>query len=231
MNLDLQPKVPSNLSPHAREVLERLRGEPDSGAFVLGGGVALSHYCEYRVTYDLDMWWTAAPDESAWRTATTIMRELASRHGLLFLERGWGDTRSLEWRTAANKAFSFQVSQRTVTLDPPRASAWQPVLLETFRDNVAAKMNALIARGAPRDISDIFELCSRGFISPSECWLLWRQKNPGRDSEVARGEVLRHLAGLETRRPLEAISNPDERFRATTVRGFLRSVFCAPCKP
>lgn len=227
MRTDLQPKVPSNLSPYARELLERLCSQPEAKAFVLGGGVALSHYCEYRPTFDLDAWWMATPDEKAWGAATEIMRDLAAKHGLDYLERGWDETRSSEWRSGSNKVFSFQVSRRTVTLDPPMQSAWSPVQIESFRDNVAGKMNALVARCAPRDIVDVFELCQHGYVNPSECWILWRRKNADRDPEAARGEVLRHLAGLEGRRPLEKITKPDERVRAAAVRTFMKTIFCA----
>jgi len=226
MRTDLQPKVPVNLSPYARELLERLREEPSAKAFVLGGGVALSHYCEYRQTFDVDAWWRGEPEAEAWESATRIMRELAAQHGLDYLERGWEETRSSEWRSGSNKVFSFQVSRRTVNLDPSLASAWSPVRIETFRDNLAAKMNALVVRGAPRDILDVFELCQRNLVSPSECWELWRLKNANGDPEAARGEVLRHLAALEGRRPLEKIANPGQRARAAEVRAFVRNLFC-----
>jgi hypothetical protein len=52
-----QPKVPASLDPLARDILERLKGRPEARAVVLGGGVALQHYLEYRRTVDLDAWW------------------------------------------------------------------------------------------------------------------------------------------------------------------------------
>lgn len=41
-----EPKVPENLNPMAREILDRLKGRPEAHAIVLGGGVALQHYLD-----------------------------------------------------------------------------------------------------------------------------------------------------------------------------------------
>ena len=56
------PEVPANLDPLAREVLEGLRGHAAAEAIVLGGGVALQHYCEFRTTLDIDARWAARTD-------------------------------------------------------------------------------------------------------------------------------------------------------------------------
>jgi hypothetical protein len=55
-----EPKVPIRLHPIAQEILEELSRAPQSGGIIIGGGVALQHYCEYRATVDLDAWWAAA---------------------------------------------------------------------------------------------------------------------------------------------------------------------------
>lgn len=225
---DLQPKVPGNLPPLGRELLDLLRGQDPSRSFVLGGGVVLNHYHEFRPTHDLDAWWLTAADESAWALARSAMQELARRHGLDYSERQWNETRSAELRAASRKAFSFQVSVRDIMLDAPVASAWQPVLIESFRDNLGAKMNALVGRGAPRDLADVVTVCAAGLVTPADCWELWQRKNPGGDPDTARRNVLHHLASLEARRPLEAFQSAEERERAAQVRSFLRHQFCRP---
>ena len=53
----MEPTRPKNLNPLAQEVLAELRANSASEHIVLGGGVALSHYHEYRPTVDLDAWW------------------------------------------------------------------------------------------------------------------------------------------------------------------------------
>lgn len=75
------------------------------------------------------------------------------------------------------KVFSFQISRRTVYLDEAIPAEWQPVWIETLRDNAASRMVALVERGAPRDLRDIYELCHRGLLTVAECWRLWLLKN------------------------------------------------------
>lgn len=227
MLADPQPQVPAGLTPFARGLLEALRGRPEAAAFVLGGGVALSHYAEYRTTHDVDAWWAATPDEAAWDSARAAMERLAAQAGAEVLERGWGETRSCELKRGARKLFSFQASIRTIGLDPPRPSAWAPLWLETFRDNLASKMNALVARGAPRDFADIAEICRRGLATPADCWALWQLKNPRRPRLEALADVLRHLNGIELRRPLDRVP-PADRDRAAAVRRFIREELCPP---
>lgn len=50
-----------------------------------------------------------------------------------------------------------------------------PILIETVRDNVASKMNALVDRGAPRDFLDIRAVIVKGLVSVEECWALWQR--------------------------------------------------------
>jgi len=91
----------------------------------------------------------------------------------------WGDTESYELLQDRRKVFSFQISSRTRYLDTPGDAQWAPVLIETLRDNVASKMVALVERGAPRDMRDVYELCTREMLTIDECWQLWRDKKPG----------------------------------------------------
>jgi len=46
-------------------LLESLTGQSEAAEIVIGGGVALSHYLQYRDTVDLDAWWRAEPRADA----------------------------------------------------------------------------------------------------------------------------------------------------------------------
>jgi hypothetical protein len=120
-----------------------------------------------------------------------------------------------------------QVALRSVALDAPLQSAWAPVLIETFRDNLGAKMNALVGRGAPRDFADVFEVCRRGLATPGDCWLLWQQKNSDQNESEAKSRVLLHLEQIAARRPLSNVSDPAERQRAEQVRAWVKQSLCA----
>lgn len=224
---DLQPKVPCNLPLQGRELLESLAGVPEAAEFVLGGGIALGHYAEYRRTHYVDAWWRSAPDEAAWAAATERMRTLAQKYVLEYGERSWGTTRSAELRAGSQKRFSFQISRREVGLDEPLPSHWTPLLIETFRDNLAAKMNALVGRGAPRDFQDIHEVFQRSLAGIEDCWSLWRLKNPGNELAAAQRAVLNHLARIESRRPLATVP-ATERPRADAIRHFVHDRLCLP---
>ena len=101
--------------------------------------------------------------------------------------------------------------------------------IDSFRDLVAAKMKALVERGAPRDFRDIHALCDAQRIDPRSCWDLWRrrQKLAQGDTSSARARlaVETHLARIETLRPLEAIEDPAQRTRAQSLRAWFRGEF------
>ena len=229
--LDPKPRVPANLNPFARELLELLRGQPAARHIILGGGVALSHYLEYRETVNVHAWWRQGlggePREESLALLRPAMRGLAERHGLEFLEREFGDTRSLELRRGKKKIFSFQVSRRDVELDPPVPAEWSPVLIETFRENLAAKMNALVNRGAPRDFTDIATACHAGCVTIEECWALWLVKNLAGNVPERKINLVRMLEQIAARRPLDDIHDPAQRAEAAAVREFFRGQFCA----
>ena len=119
-----------------------------------------------------------------------------------------------------------RTSLQDVRLDPPLTSSWKPVLIETLRDNLAAKMNALVGRGAPRDFVDVFELCRRGFCSVDDCWNLWLEKNAEHSIREAKLNVLRHLELIEARRPLLSITDDSARARAQRLRDWVRAELC-----
>jgi predicted nucleotidyltransferase component of viral defense system len=111
--------------------------------------------------------------------------------------------------------------ERTRVAGPP---AWQPILVESLADNVGAKMNALVQRGAPRDFLDIRELVRRGIASVEQCWDWWSRKNPSIDVRQARAQALRHLEEMEQRRPIDAIGDPRDRSAARRAREWIRRV-------
>ncbi len=57
---------------------------------------------------------------------------------------------------------------RSIELDPPLPSGWEPILVESLADNVGAKMNAVVERGAARDFLDVRELATRGIVTVEE---------------------------------------------------------------
>jgi hypothetical protein len=224
---DVAPSAPANLNPYARELLEALAGQPGAAQIVIGGGVALSHYLNYRPTVDLDAWWRGDVSAETLALVRRIMQDMAARRGMQYRVRRWGETESHELLQEPGKVFSFQISSRTRYLEEPRPARWTPVLIETLQDNVASKMVALVERGAPRDLRDIYELCQGGILTVAECWQLWRDRNPGRDDREGRDKVLFHVERLGLQRPLEAIASPADRANAAAVRHWFRVTFCA----
>ncbi|MBV8367529.1 MAG: nucleotidyl transferase AbiEii/AbiGii toxin family protein [Candidatus Eremiobacteraeota bacterium] len=222
----MEPVKPKHLNPFAAAFLERLQGQSQAEQFVLGGYFALKHYLDYRETGDVDAWWRSREDPHALAAAREAFMQTAAEFGYSVRERTWGETISLEAFDGGNKAFSFQVSVRTVEIDPPVASPWGRFPIETLDDNVASKMMALVARGAPRDFVDIKEIVDSGLLTIDRCWQLWNAKRPGIEIEDARLRVKMHLATIEARRPIERIPAA-ERPAAERLRAWYRDVFTA----
>jgi hypothetical protein len=228
---DSTPTQPERLHTLAKEVLEELREQPAAAAFILGGGVALQHYCEYRDTRDIDAWWATLPEADAEALLRSVMEKVGARHGLSLRMRNWGETQSYELQQSGQTVFSFQVAVRSVSLESPRQSAWPPVQIETLLDNLGAKMNALVARGAPRDFLDVFMVVQRDLTAVNELWIAWSKKNPGKEIVEANVNVLRRLHELETRRPLVSIAEPAERAQAAKVRAWVVNELCRQVSP
>jgi hypothetical protein len=219
---DQQPEARQRLEGLAEDILSSLRGCPDAGEIVLGGYFALKQYVDYRTTHDLDAWWRTGRTERVTACIRRVMREVGERHGLKYAEREWGETASFELSDDRRKVFSFQIAVRSLELEPPRPSSWTPVLVESLADNVGNKMNALVQRGAARDFLDIREVVTRGIVSVEQCWDWWARKNPAVDVHQARVLALRHLEALESRRPIEAIADPEQRAAALEAREWIR---------
>lgn len=223
---NLTPTTPSRLHTLAKEILDELRDQPAAAAIILGGGVALQHYCEYRDTRDIDAWWANLPVTDAEALLSSVMEKVGKRHALLLRVRNWGETQSYELQQAGQTVFSFQIAVRSVSLEASRESAWPPVQIETLIDNLGAKMNALVGRGAPRDFLDVFTVVERGLSTVNELWGVWSKKNPGKEVAEARVNVLRRLHELEARRPLDSISDSEERANANMLRTWVKSDLC-----
>jgi len=216
---------PRSLDPLAERVLALLSGRPEAGGIILGGYLALQHYVDYRVSHDIDAWWADRADPAVERIIRLVMRQVAAEAGMALEERRFGETLSFELVHEGQQRFSFQIAVRSVALEEAQPSAWPPLRLETLADNVGAKMNALVNRGAPRDFLDIHAVVTADLLTPARCWELWQAKNPGAAIEAARQNLLLHLAGLDARRPVESIADPAARERARTVRQWFKDVF------
>jgi len=216
---------PPSIDPFADAVLQALATRRESSELVLGGYLALQHYVDYRKTHDIDAWWRGRASPVTERAILETMRRIADKEGFDVREKRFGETYSVELVRAEKKAFSFQIAVRSVELEPPLASAWPPILIESRADTVGSKMNALVDRGSPRDFVDIKMIVEKNLATVEDCWNLWQQKNSGEIIQSASQKVEHHLAALEARRPLSMISNVAERSRAQAVRSWFRSEF------
>jgi len=99
-------------------------------------------------------------------------------------------------------------------------------VIETLDDNIASKMMALVARGAPRDFVDITEIVDARLVSAARCWELWAEKKPGIELEDARVRVQTHLARIEARMPIERLP-VERREAAAELRAWYRDDFTA----
>ncbi len=219
------PEKPRNLDPLAEKVLGGLAGRVEASEIVLGGYFALQHYTDYRTTHDIDAWWRSKPSAMAERAIAQAMREVSGLTGHDLRERRFGETISFEMHRAGKKRFSFQIAVRSVELEPPGPSPWPPIVLETLHENIGAKMNALVERGAARDFLDIAHLAQAKLTTPAECWTLWSRKNPGGSLDAAKSKVAFHLMTLESRRPLDSIQDAVERAKAQQTREWFRREF------
>ncbi len=227
-----QPTPPRHLDPIVREILEQLRHQSAAATIVLGGGVAFKHYLDYRDTHDLDAWWapnTTLPErEAALRAFRDLLQSIATRHGLLLNERRYSDVASLELHDPARRkaVCSLQVASRDRYIGSPAPTVWPPLQIEALTDTLASKMTALIARGAPRDMLDVYTACHHGLATVGELWALWQEKNPALGVRDAQQQILAHVTALEARRPLSNLPHA-EREAAGKIRTWLDTVLAA----
>jgi hypothetical protein len=189
----------------------------------LGGAFGLAHYYEYRLTHDVDAWWMPEAMAEERQRVVQAIQDALQPFGPVQV-RTWGDVVSVELRQEERTVFSFQVAHRSAQLARPQPVPWTDVWLDSFPDLVAAKMVALVERGAPRDFRDIYTLCHAEVTTAKQCWTLWRQRQhlASSDTDVARARlaVQTHLARIAVHRPLNQITDPIERAAAEKVRNW-----------
>ena len=217
----VQPRRPAHMPDHAEVCLHALAANGLGEKISLGGAFGLLHYLDYRPTHDVDAWWipsaTAEDRSQVVRVIEATLQPLGQ-----VKRRAWGDVVSVELMLEGKTVFSFQVAHRSAQLEPPAPAPWTNVLLDSFPDLLASKMVALVERGAPRDVRDIYAVCQAGLATPQECWELWRrrQRLAGSDTDSARARlaVETHLARIAQHRPLKEIADPAARAEAEQVR-------------
>lgn len=87
-------------------------------------------------------------------------------------------------------------------------------------------MTALVSRGAPRDMLDVYMAYREHLATVDALWELWRARNSGQDEHQARTQILHHLAALEARRPLVQVPTTGQE-QAREVRVWLRDRLAA----
>ncbi len=224
----LQPHKPSNLSRYAQVCLQALVEAGLSNHLSLGGAVGLFHYLDYRATHDVDAWWSEAVTERQKRDVVDTLTVALSEFGRVSV-RSWGDVVSVELLQENKVVFSFQIAARTIRLQEPVSAGWIDVPLDSLPDLLAAKMTALVERGAPRDFLDIYSLCEAGVVTVDECWSTWRQRRvmSGDNGDLSRARLAieTHLQRIALHRPLETIADPGQREQARRVREWFSNVF------
>ena len=224
----LQPHRPQQMSEHAEACLLALSAQGLGQKISLGGAFGLAHYYEYRPTHDVDVWWMPETTAEERQQVVQTIQDALRPFGPVQV-RTWGDVVSVELRQEERTVFSFQVAHRSAQLAPPQPVPWADVWLDSFPDLVAAKMVALVERGAPRDFRDIYTLCQAGVTTAEQCWSLWRRRQQlaGSDTDVARARlaVQTHLARIALHRPLNQIADPTERAAAAQVRTWFKEGF------
>jgi predicted nucleotidyltransferase component of viral defense system len=196
--------------------------------FSLGGALGLLHYLDYRPTHDVDAWWVASATAEDQRQVIQTIEATLQPLGTV-QTRAWGEVISVELMREGKTVFSFQVARRSVQLEPSALVSWTDVLLDSFADLLASKMVALVERGAPRDVRDIYAVCQAGLATPRQCWVLWRRRQQlaGSDTDPARARlaVETHLARIAQHRPLSEIGDSTKRAEADHVRRWLTEEF------
>lgn len=225
----IAPRVPKEVSPFARACINALAVDGLGRYLSIGGAFGLAHYHEYRPTHDLDAWWRQPVGRGDRDLVVAQLTKALEPFGVV-RTRAWGDVVSVELEQAGTTVFSFQIADRSAQIEACIDGVWPGGLgLDSFDDLVAAKMSALVERGAPRDFRDIHSLCEAGLCSPGQCWHLWesRQRLARQDADRARARsaIVTHLARLAAARPLDRIVDPEQRAKAAHLRAWFEKEF------
>lgn len=219
---------PVNMDALAEECLRALCQNGLGGYISIGGALGLLHYLDYRGTRDADAWWNDPVAESEKQKVIEIIRQVLISKGNVKI-RSWGDVVSIELEKVGRIVFSFQIAKRSARLGESRKTGWADIWVDSLEDLVAAKMTALIERGAPRDFRDIFAICRARLASPADCWAFWnkRQILAGSDADRKRaGLALQtHLKRIALQRPIEKIQDMRARAEAVELRAWFNGVF------
>ena len=220
--------APKNASEYAKLTLESLAAHHLGDKLSLGGAFGLLHYLDYRPTRHVDAWWLATTTAAEQEAVLTVIEEALSQYGEV-RQRSWGDVASIELRQGQQVVFSFQIARRSAQLYPSTLAEWTDVLLDSLADVIASKMVALVERGAPRDFRDIYEVCQAQLTTPDQCWKWWEQRQHLAGSDIdhyrARLAVETHLARISQHRPLEQITDQNQRAAAQQVREWFLTEF------
>ncbi len=226
--MSIEPRRPKQISEYAQASLNALASTGHGKWISLGGAFGLAHYLEYRGTHDVDAWWLESATNDARQQVVHTLENALRPFGQV-RTRSWGDVVSVELVREGKAVFSFQIARRSAQLAESLPSSWPGIRIDNFDDLVASKMVALVERGAPRDLLDIFTLCQRGLIDVSHCWNLWdkRQRLAGEDADRHRAElaIRTHLERIELARPLDEINNSKERAAAERLRNWFKKEF------
>ena len=224
----LAPRRPKHISEYAVACLQALVAHDLADRISLGGALGLLHYLDYRPTYDADAWWAAHASREERQQVVSVLESTLEVHGQVRV-RSWGDVVSVELQQGGATVFSFQIARRSALLEAPALAPWIDVPLDSFADLVASKMVALVERGAPRDLRDIYMLCQAKLVGPTTCWDLWRRRQALAGSDVdagrARLAIETHLARIAQHRPLQRIADPESRAEADRVRAWFHREF------
>jgi predicted nucleotidyltransferase component of viral defense system len=224
----IQPQQPSNLSAYAHACLNALVESGLSDRISIGGALGLFHYLDYRLTQDVDAWWSEPLTQDEKQEVIDTLFQTLTGFGPVS-KRAWGDVISIELTQDNKKVFSFQIAARSARLEDPISAGWIEVPLDSLADLAASKMVALVERGAPRDFLDIYQICHTGLLRIDECWSLWRRRQAlslsDADQARARLAIESHLERIALHRPLEQITDPDQREQAQQLRQWFQNDF------
>jgi hypothetical protein len=194
------PSLPKNIDPYSQACIQALENS-EYGKFIsLGGAFALSHYYQYRTTKYIDAWWGKEATAIIQEKIILIVKSTLSNFGGVEIQK-WGDVVSIELIIDRIKVFSFQIAIRSGLINQPLTSPYKTILLDSLEDLIAAKMSALVARGAPRDFNDIHHLCIFAKVHIQTCWELWEKRNQLSKEKTPRIRAIiairSHLSRLE----------------------------------
>lgn len=224
----VRPHQPSNLPPFTVVCLKSLVDAGIADRISIGGALGLFHYLDYRLTQDVDAWWSEGLTQAEKQEVIDTLQHTLADFGAVSV-KVWGDVVSIELSQANKKVFSFQIAARSARLEDPIPAGWIDVPLDSLADLVASKMVALVERGAPRDFLDIYQICQAGLLSIDDCWSLWRRRQSLSESDTdqarARLAIESHLERIALHRPLEQIIDPDQHEQARQLRRWFQNDF------